>query len=87
MPPVGEHTQTAPAFSDKEQSVDPEIVGLGYCGLAEYLRQKLRTWKSAVELSGAKVYQSAQAGSGTLDRVNLDVLRRHHLLPAVEVLR
>ena len=56
MPPVGEHTQTAPAFSDKEQSVDPEIVGLGYCGLAEYLRQKLRTWKSAVELSGAKVY-------------------------------
>ena len=51
-----EKALTAPAFSDKEQTVDPEIVGLGYCGLAEYLRQKLRTLKSAVELSGAKVY-------------------------------
>jgi hypothetical protein len=45
-----------PAISDKEQSVDPEIVGLGYGGLAEYLRRELRKWKRAFELSGAKVY-------------------------------
>jgi len=51
-----EKTLTAPAFSDKEQSVDPEIVGLGYGGLAKYLRQELRKWKRVVELSGAKVY-------------------------------
>ena len=45
-----------PAFRDKVQSDGTEIVGLGYGGLAEYLRQELRTWKRSLELSGAKVY-------------------------------
>ena len=44
-----------PAFRNKVQSDGTEIVGLGYGGFADYLRQDLQKWKRAVELSGAKV--------------------------------
>ena len=42
-------------FRDKAQSDGTEIVGLGQAGFPDYLRQGLPKWKSAAELSGAKV--------------------------------
>ena len=50
-----EKARAKPAFRDKVQSDGTEIVGLGYGGLAVYLRQDLRKWKRAVEISGANV--------------------------------
>lgn len=44
-----------PAFRDKVQADGTEIVGLGYAGFPDYLRQDLQKWKRAVELSGAKL--------------------------------
>ena len=69
------------------QSDGTEIVGLGQAGFPDYLRQDLQKWKRAVELSGAKVDCQRVPEGGTSDRVHLDVLRRHHFLPAGEVLR
>ena len=44
-----------PAFREKVQSDGTEIVGLGFAGFPEYLRQDLQKWKRTVELSGAKL--------------------------------
>lgn len=43
------------AFREKVQADGTEIVGLGFAGFPDYLRQDLQKWKRAVDLSGAKI--------------------------------